>query len=52
MSADSRPSLNIIENEVEKAMEGARTPVPVTILSDSSNPLLISTTFASIFAYG
>ncbi len=27
MSADSRPSLNIIENEVENAKEGAITPV-------------------------
>ncbi len=51
MSADSRPSLNIIENEVENAKEGAITPVPVTNLSDSSNPFLISTIFSSIKFY-
>ena len=40
ISADSRPSLNIIENEVEKAMLGATMPVPDTRRSD-----FIQTTF-------
>lgn len=48
ISADSSPSLNIIENEVENASVGAITPVPVTNLSDSSNPLLISTTLLQL----
>jgi hypothetical protein len=48
MSADSSPSLNIIENEVVNASEGAIEPVPVTNLSDSSKPFLISTILASM----
>ena len=52
MRADSSPSLNMIENEVENASEGAIVPVPVTNLSDSSRPFLISTAFASTSGYG
>lgn len=42
INADSRPSLNIIVNDVENAIVGAIIPVHVTSLSDSSSPCLIS----------
>ena len=45
ISADSNPSRNIIENDVENAIVGARIPVPDTSRSDSSRPPLISIVF-------